>query len=255
MQTTPSQPVAHICVGRNRQRVYGDNSIYLEDGQEFTIELYNPTSNNVGARITINGDAISSSLIVIRPAQRYYLERFIDSPRKLKFSTYVAEGDAETVRRATMSNGIVRVEFFNEIHQQVTTGGTTWYPYPYNGIWFGSTNTVNTGTGTVRNFKLTTSDFNSASCYSYCADAGASGGAKSVEVETGRVEHGSSSDQSFGTHYGSFSSLPISTSQYKILPVSQKPVEAGQIREFCGKCNSRRKKTSWKFCPSCGTKY
>ena len=46
------QPIAHITVQKNRQKK-GDK-VFLKNGTEFEIELYNPTDKVVLARIWIN---------------------------------------------------------------------------------------------------------------------------------------------------------------------------------------------------------
>ena len=75
---------------------------------------------------------------------------------------------------------------------------------------------------------------------------------KSKSVETGRVEKGSSSDQSFKTVSKNFNSWAVSTSVWKLLPESQRPVEKRDLINKCPKCSTKLKKTSWKFCPECG---
>jgi DNA-directed RNA polymerase subunit M/transcription elongation factor TFIIS len=75
---------------------------------------------------------------------------------------------------------------------------------------------------------------------------------KSKSIETGRVEKGSSSDQSFTTVGKNFNSWTVSTSVWKILPESQRPVEKKDLIEKCPKCSTKVKKSSWKFCPECG---
>jgi Zn finger protein HypA/HybF involved in hydrogenase expression len=75
---------------------------------------------------------------------------------------------------------------------------------------------------------------------------------KSKSVETGRVEQGSSSDQSFKTVSKEFNSWTVSTSVWKLLPESQKPIEKSDLIYRCPKCSTRIKKSSWKFCPECG---
>jgi len=55
----------------------------LNDGDEFEIELFNPKTNPVLAKISINGKRISERGIILNPGQRVFLERFLDSPEKL----------------------------------------------------------------------------------------------------------------------------------------------------------------------------
>ena len=51
---------ANITKNRNRSKIY-ENSVYLKDGENFEIELFNPTTSRVLAKITINGNSISNS--------------------------------------------------------------------------------------------------------------------------------------------------------------------------------------------------
>ncbi len=74
-------------------------------------------------------------------------------------------------------------------------------------------------------------------------------------IETGRVEKGGNSNQSFRTVNKDFNSYTVSTSNWKILPESVKPYESSDLKVFCTECGSKRKKDSHKFCPNCGTKY
>jgi hypothetical protein len=77
-------------------------------------------------------------------------------------------------------------------------------------------------------------------------------GKVSESIETGRTEKGSKSNQEFGTSYESFNSFSSEINRMKILPLSQKPVEVSEIRNYCPNCRTRIKKATWKFCPSCG---
>jgi hypothetical protein len=75
---------------------------------------------------------------------------------------------------------------------------------------------------------------------------------KSKSIETGRIEKGSSSNQSFKTVSKNFNAWTVSTSVWKILPESQRPVETKDLIDRCPKCSTKLKKSSWKFCPECG---
>jgi hypothetical protein len=60
-----SQPQSFITKGKQRLKQHTD-TVYLKDGDEFEIELFNPTSNKVLAKIELNGDSIGSG-IILRP--------------------------------------------------------------------------------------------------------------------------------------------------------------------------------------------
>jgi rRNA maturation endonuclease Nob1 len=71
-------------------------------------------------------------------------------------------------------------------------------------------------------------------------------------LETGRVEVGESSNQQLVETFGEFSNYMETCVVWKINPMSQKPIQAGEIRQYCTGCRTRIKKASWKFCPTCG---
>jgi len=49
-----TEPCAYVTKGRQRLKQYG-NTVYLNNRDEFEIELYNPTTSKVLAEITLNG--------------------------------------------------------------------------------------------------------------------------------------------------------------------------------------------------------
>ena len=76
----------------------------------------------------------------------------------------------------------------------------------------------------------------------------------SQQKETGRVEAGSYSNQSFVMDYATYNSWYSSKVTWKILPMSQKPIEASDLKVFCSQCGMKQKKSSWVYCPGCGSK-
>jgi Zn finger protein HypA/HybF involved in hydrogenase expression len=74
-------------------------------------------------------------------------------------------------------------------------------------------------------------------------------------IETGRVEKGGSSDQSFQTVNKTFNHYTCSTSIWKILPVSQQVFEKQDLKVYCGNCGTKKRRDSHLFCPHCGEKY
>jgi hypothetical protein len=258
--SSSSTPEAWIAVSNNRQKIYGEQTglVYLDNGQEFEIELYNPTTVSYLAKIYLNGKSISTSGLVLKPGQRYFLDRFIDEKRKLVFSTYEVE-DTKEVKKAIEGNGKIRVEFYPEqttpswfggitytasgtYDPTITTGGNYYNTNP--GGTYYNANLVNTSgvgclTGSSTSYSSSTSD-QSVNMF------------MNASLETGRVEKGESSNQNFGSDYGNYSWSHTYTSEYQILPRSVKPVEVSEIRSYCPECGIRIKKKTWKFCPSCG---
>jgi len=80
-------PTAHITVGKQRLKQNG-SVVYLKDGDEFEVEIFNPQQNSVLAKLKINGNYIGGGGVVLKPGQRVFLERYLDEARKFKFETY-----------------------------------------------------------------------------------------------------------------------------------------------------------------------
>jgi len=110
-------PTANIAVNKSRLKVYKNTgelpTYYLQKGQEFQIELFNPTSDVVLAKIILNGKAISQGGLVLNPGQRVYLDRYLDVAKKFLFDTYEVGKSAE-VMAAIKNNGDFKVEFYRE---------------------------------------------------------------------------------------------------------------------------------------------
>lgn len=257
------KPCAYITKGRQRIKQFGQN-VYLKNGSEFEIELYNPSRQTVLSKIKINGEFINGGGIILKPGERVFLERYIDVPRKFKYETYTVDSTNETMN-AIANNGDVEILFYEE--QVIFTLGSNNPTITYR-----SYNNDNYNTPIGNNFYTTNGiDFSNANNLSISLTSMSSSNTttprsskyekrerperrlKSKSIETGRVEKGSSSDQSFTTVSKNFNSWTVSTSVWKILPESQKPVEKKDLVEKCPKCSTKVKKSSWKFCPECGS--
>lgn len=257
------KPCAYITKGRQRIKQFGQN-VYLKNGSEFEIELYNPSRQTVLSKIKINGEFINGGGIILKPGERVFLERYIDVPRKFKYETYTVDSTNETMN-AIANNGDVEILFYEE--QVIFTLGSN-----NSTITYRSYNNDNYNTPIGNNFYTTNGiDFSNANNSSISLTSMSSSNTttprsskyekrerperrlKSKSIETGRVEKGSSSDQSFTTVSKNFNSWTVSTSVWKILPESQKPVEKKDLVEKCPKCSTKVKKSSWKFCPECGS--
>jgi hypothetical protein len=228
-------------ITKNKQRIKQfEQNVYLMDGSEFEIELYNPTKKTVLSKIKFNGEFISGSGIVLQPGERIFLERYLDKPNKFKFETYKVDSSDETMN-AISENGDIQILFYSE-EEFITYPLNTYNPY------------VNiTYTTEITNPYQVTCNSNSYPDYkiNYIDVVNRIGDGKNL-IETGRIDKGSSSNQSFRKINKNFYSWVISTSTWKILPDSQKPFEKKDLIQRCLKCDSKIKKTSWKFCPECG---
>lgn len=281
-QTKTGTPCAYITKDRKRLKQFGQ-TVYLNNGDEFELELFNPSSTTVLAKIKLDGSYISGGGIVLKPGQRVYLERYLDDPRKFKFETYEVDGTSNEVLDAIAGNGDVVIDFFDEYKQPVWNNNITYggsfggpihtyasNPFTVNGgsstftttnVNYSSTNTagVNFNTTSVSN---TFAGPNIRSKRGILKSKGNSRSEVTMDgmlsmdsIETGRVEKGGSSDQSFKTVDKTFNHYTCSTSIWKILPVSQQVFEKQDLKVYCANCGKKRKKDSDKFCSSCGNKF
>lgn len=230
--TTNAKPEAFITRKKSRVKIYQNNFVYFNDGELFEIELFNPKTNRILTKIWLNGQEISGSGIIINPGQRLFLERFIDSNNKFVYKTYDVENTNESLN-AVRNNGDIEIMFFDEYF---SVHNTYWYgSIPIN-PYVGGALTLSTSSGYVGSLSTNTSNV----------------GISNKSIETGRVEKGESSNQSFTNGYGSFLSYASNTIKYKILPMSIKPIEGKDLKKYCTECGKSLKK-EWKFCPCCGT--
>lgn len=256
------KPCAYITKDKQRVKQFGQN-VYLKDGSEFEIELYNPSRKTVLSKIKINREFIKGGGIILRPGERVFLERYIDVPRKFKYETYTVDSTNETMN-AIANNGDVEILFYEEqeVLELKLNSYPTWNPtYINNNLTAPIGNNFYTSnvnySSDVSSFNINLNDTlsfsnNPRSNKFEQRPRSRSFAKKTKSIETGRVEQGSSSNQSFKTVSKDFNSWTVSTSVWKILPESQRPVEKKDLIERCPKCSTKIKKSSWKFCPECG---
>ena len=130
-------PSCEILVNGQKRKLYGKNKnkVYLNDGDEFQLKVYNPLSERVGFQLKMNGTDTDNSILVVNPGQSVVVERFIGTNRKLKFSTYVVDKNNPTTKQAIKENGKLEVTFWNEF-KTYSTGTVTiqnpiWVTQPY----------------------------------------------------------------------------------------------------------------------------
>lgn len=122
-----------IAVNKSICKEYSTSSnprtVYLESGQEFQIQLFNPHKYVIGAKIYINGERIPN-ILVLNPGERIWLERFLDTAKKFKFSTYEVDGNDSDVKEAIKDNGLIKVEFYKEVRKKSCLDNKiTWQTY------------------------------------------------------------------------------------------------------------------------------
>ena len=293
-----SVPTAFVTKGRQRVKQHDNNIVYLKNGDEFEIELFNPTQNKVLAKISLNGNPIGTgSGIVVRPGERVFLERYLTDAKKFLFETYEVDAKDSNVQEAIKLNGIVDIEFYDEykapyvVDYPVIYHYHHYYPY-YQPIWhqpapitvsptwtyYNSTGSiVNTGgmstftTNANSNISFASGDsnqFNSVNnagqtqdeMFSCSCNTANAGKAESKSLypelkETGRIEKGSTSNQSFVCDSTTFNCYCTWKYTWKILPESQKAYAKEDLKVFCTNCGAKQKKSTHKFCPNCGNKF
>ena len=265
-----------IAIAKSICKEYSTSSysrvVYLENGQEFQIQLFNPHNFTIGAEIFINDEKLSNRL-VLKPGERVWLERYLDVKKKFKFSTYEVEGNNKDVQEAIKDNGNIEVKFYKEsrnkeYYPSVIVYDNNWlnnkndnitYPSPIS-VFYNSSNgsttenycnytskTSNCCTNLNTNYdsSISTQDTNYTSSISIPDE---------MICETGRIETGSQSTQEFNNVNMDFEYFPFITEKIKLLPISQKPFTANDLHKiYCPECR-RKLKTTYKFCPFCGSK-
>ena len=285
MKTNSAKPEAYIAVGKDRQKIYGQNTVYLKSKQTFNFELFNPTQDNIMAKISINGKLISMKGLILRPGMHGYLERYINEDRKFLFDTYVVDGESNAVQKAIESNGDIVIEFFKERIKPIVKNFNSIYistpDYTYRGgtnsspdcLYSKSVNCSTSNEELEENLAMpdslgfadlinnqASSLGRKLSSVDYAPEERERGITTSHKlskarksIETGRVEKGAASGQRFNEIDMEFEYNSFHTVCYKLLPESQKPLEFNDLKLRCKSCSTRLK-TNWKVCPVCGKK-
>lgn len=259
---TTTTPSAWVVNSKDRGRKsIKKGKVYLQDKEEFVIELFNPLQDCVLADIKLNGKSISQTGLVLNPGQRFYLDCFIDDKKKFIFNTYEVE-DTTEVANAIAKNGLLEVFFYKESVVTLNNWSNrlskiviekhypAYYPWgttnPYT-VYYGNgiTNTNSFNTGLV----TTTANTGNAYCSTGAIDltnlkstnnayysnnlincSGSLATSYSSTIETGRVEKGSKSKQKFESVDMDFDNYYIASTIVQLLPDSRKPVETKEIK-------------------------
>lgn len=269
--------LAKIAQQKSLLKEYHNNQderiVYLNDGDEFQIQIFNPYSCVIGVTFSFNSnDVDKSKLLVLKPGERVWLERYLESNNKFVFSTYEV-GASEEVKEAIKNNGVLNVYFYNEIKYKeftIKTPNIT-YEWNYNDIYQDNTpiktnlynNTIST---TSANYScsstytlpldtgLTASALSTVSTPSANIKVGTNSCVNKKSIETGRIEKGSHSNQDFKNYYGDFESWYFKKETIHILPTSQRQVSSDDLKkQYCYNCG-RKLNQKFKFCPYCGAK-
>lgn len=292
-----SQDFFKLAVNKSILKEYqtskSNRTVYLKNGTEFQLQLFNPLTFTICADIYINDEKIPNSL-VIKPGQRIWLERYLDRAKKFLYETYEVENGNAAVEAAIKNNGLIKVKFYKEdINKNAYKGslrGTissnidtfTWANYDdcchvYNSSVtnkeLNDSFTTYTSDVTAKTFSQPTASIASFSTALYnCTDIitepllnatcdclqDTAATTINYDVrdtkETGRVQEGSTSNQLLHDCDIEFSAWSFKTEYIQILPESEKPYTASDLqKQYCIECG-RKLNPKHKFCPYCGTK-
>ena len=264
-----SQNMTGIAKNKSLLKEYQNRIVYLNDGDEFQIMLFNPTESKIAAKIKINGSQIPN-MVVLRPGERVWLDRYLDVNRKFKFSTYTVDKSNEALN-AIRNNGTIEISFYYEQVKRndiiicdsastittVTNGGnvSTTLPKTYPITWeVTSSSTAGFPSVSTAYYESYASTNLSNSIGVNTAITSGCSAKLSEELETGRIEEGEMSEQRFDKDYSDFSYYSFKTETIKILPISQKPYNKQDIeKKYCVNCG-RKLNPKFKYCPRCGAK-
>lgn len=260
MKQMIKEPTAKVSVNKSLLKKYnvkGADCYFLEDGSNFEIELFNPLQETILCKIVFNGERGEQEGLVLRPGERVFLERYLESNNKFVFETYEVD-DSEETEFAIKKNGLVRITFHKEVWNWPNYSTAT-YTSPY--ITIPSNPNIfycDSTSGTLTSGSCTTTITNMATAASYTLNGAVEIGAISDmvnTVETGRIEKGDESNQSFAFVNRDFSYSAFHFVEFKLLPQSHKSKTSDdlKVRKYCTQCGKKAKAKD-KFCSACGNK-
>jgi hypothetical protein len=243
-----STPSAIITRKHSEMKIYQENTLFLNDGDNFEFRLFNPLSETIGVEILLNGIKTEDAKLVLRPGEDVTLERYLSDNKKFKFETYSVDANNPAVQSAIRNNGDIQINFYKE---KVT-------PQNY---YFGCRGTV---CGTSYSTTTTSNDTfvgSTASGYrSYDANVKSLDSSshklsrRTKSKETGRVGKGGNSNQQISNINIEFESFSFFNICYKLLPASEMNINIREVRQYCTQCGFRLRKENWQYCPKCGNK-
>lgn len=290
--------MAKIAINKSLLKEYKTNTdprvVYMNNGDEFQIQLFNPEQDTIGAEVSINGKVIPG-ILVIRPGERIWLERYLTEQSKFKFTTYEVNNPDEdsSVARAIANNGTIEIKFYREKQKRSNWNNITWNSrssdfftkladYSWD-VENNSTYKELTDNNALLNARSSAcdSDYNNATYLSLnttCCDTLTnsvlppthnthfstkrivpektykSATPISNKIETGRIDKGSYSNQKLEHVNIEFENWHFKKEVIKILPSSRKPYTSSDIKKIYCTNCGRKINTKYKFCPYCGTK-
>lgn len=234
-------------------------TVYLNDNDEFQLQIFNPYTYTLGCLIKIDGVSLSNKLI-IRPGERIWVERYFDKNRKFCFKTYTVE-NTEEVTEAISNNGNIEFLFYKEKSRRegyiINSTSILDGIYEWDSDMFMLYSTrdaapAKSAISAVINSNALTNNAN-ATCTSTPTFTSYTYSSTTPEtIETGRVGEGGYSSQKFDTVNINLEPFAFKTEVIKILPTSRKTVNKNDLQKvYCTNCG-RKLKSQFNFCPYCG---
>lgn len=241
-------------------------TVYLNDNDEFQLQIFNPYTETLGCLIKIDGISLSNKLI-IRPGERIWVERYFDKNRKFCFKTYTVE-NTEEVTEAISNNGNIEFLFYKEKSRRengyitstisINDLNYTWDPNMFTLYSKCDTAIADTPRSAKSAISATfscndvlTNNANTT-CTSTPTFTSYTYSSTPETIETGRVGEGGYSSQKFDTVNINLEPFAFKTEVIKILPTSRKTVNKNDLQKvYCTNCG-RKLKSQFNFCPYCG---
>ena len=267
-----NEKLAKVAVNKSLLKEYSNSEqnriVYMNDGTEFQIQVFNPYNYTIGVSFNFNENLQgNSNLLVLRPGERVWLERYLDNESKLLFSTYEVS-NSNSIKNIISNNGNLCIKFFKEKQQNTVyiNNYNPWITCTYDNNYYSSVYTSSCDYN-PESIKLSANinDCVSSAASTFSASTSINSDDKIVNVlknktnfnksiETGRIEQGSHSNQKFKNVYKDFEYWPFKTEHIKILPTSQKQITSNDLqKKYCHQCG-RKLNQKYKFCPFCGAK-
>lgn len=134
MITKNESKMAKIAINKSLLKEYqvenDSRVVYMNDGDEFQIQLFNPEIFVIGCEISINGKSLDG-LLILKPGERIWLERYLNESKKFRFSTYSVNENNEQVKNAIANNGNIEIKFYKE-KEEIKYQPLWQEPYPLN---------------------------------------------------------------------------------------------------------------------------
>ncbi len=254
------EPSAIITVAGSERKIYENDQIYLQNGENFEIRFFNPLQEKIGVEIIFNGINKNDGYLILNPGQDIILDRFLGEQKKMLFETYKIDASNPVAVEAAKSNGLIKFNFYKEqVNHNIIYTNYYYYSNPINGNFGSGTLGGNyyhsTDTTPIGNYGTLTSDINYSDNVQCSTSRSFSKSIKaSKSIETGRIEKGENSAQQLKTVNCEFEYFPFHSISYMLLPNSAKLTEVREIRNYCDQCSYRIRKQTWKYCPKCGNK-